>query len=236
MVREDSDMSRQARIVIPGIPHHVTQRGNRRAAIFNTDDERRKYLQLIEHYMRRYGMRAQAYCLMDNHVHWVVTPAREGALGETFREVHGRYGEVYNRARSTSGHVFQARFFSCPLDEEHLWAAVRYVERNPVRAGMVIHAEDYPWSSAAAHCDGACSALLDEAFPPAGVISNWRDWLRLENGQQTERLRRQTLTGRPCGGSAFLAKLEALTNRVLQPLKRGRKSRLAAEGQCELFV
>jgi len=181
-------------------------------------------------------MRAQAYCLMDNHVHWVVTPERETALAETFREVHGRFGEEFNRTHSAIGHVFQARFFSCPLDDEHLWAAVRYVERNPVRAGMVAHAEDYPWSSAAAHCSGSHNGLLDATFPPPGAIPDWRAWLQLESDQQSERLRRQTHTGRPCGGSAFLAELETLTKRVLQPLKRGRKSRLAAKGQAELFA
>jgi len=229
-------MARLARIVIPGLPHHVTQRGNRRARIFHTDDERRTYLHLIERYMRRYGVRALAYCLMDNHVHWIVTPEREEALGETFREAHARYCEEFNRLHGGSGHVFQGRFFSCPRDDEHLWAAVRYVERNPVRAGFVAHAGDYPWSSAAAHCTGAHSALLADDFPPRGAVADWREWLNVENTQQSEHLRRQTRTGRPCGSATFLVELEAMTERILQPLTRDRKPRLAVKGQGEMFA
>jgi putative transposase len=110
------------------------------------------------------------------------------------------------------------------------------VERNPVRAGMVARAEDYAWSSAAAHCGRRADPLLHSAFPPAGVVRDWGEWLKTEDEQQTQALRRQTLTGRPCGSLAFVLQLEARTGRVLQPLKRGRKSRVAVMGQGELFM
>ena len=117
-------MGRLARIVIPGMPHHVTQRGNRRAQVFFSDQERQKYLRLFRHYARRYALDVLAYYLMDNHVHWVVVPTRKPALAQTLRETHARYSEPFNRASRGSGHVFQGRFYSCPLDDEHLWAAV----------------------------------------------------------------------------------------------------------------
>ena len=228
-------MGRLARVVIPGLPHRVTQRGNRRARIFFSDDDRRRYLAGVVHYGRRYGMRFWAYCLMDNHVHWVVVPERESALSETFREAHARYGEGINHSTGASGHLFQGRFFSCPLDEEHLWAAVRYVERNPVRARLVGCAEDYVWSSASAHCGLSSNSMLADDFPPCGVIPSWREWLRDENTLQTDALRNHTRTGRPCGSPGFVTRLETLTDRILQPLKRGRKARLPISGQSEMF-
>src|SRR5208283_3411900 len=130
-------MPRMARIVIPNLPHHVTQRGNRRGKVFFSDKDRQQYLRLLQYYRLRYGLNVLAYCLMDNHVHWVVVPKRESALAETLRDAHANYAVEVNHAIRNSGHLFQGRFFSCPLDNEHLWAAVRYVVRNPVRAGIV---------------------------------------------------------------------------------------------------
>ena len=228
-------MGRLARIVIPGMPHHATQRGNRRAQVFFNDQDRRHYLSLFRHYARRYALDVLAYCLMDNHVHWVVVPQRKPALAQSLREAHARYSEDFNRASHGSGHVFQGRFFSCPLDDEHLWAAVRYVERNPVRAKMVFRAEEWPWSSATGHCGLYDDPILTTALPAGHDVLDWSDWLKVEDTQQTERLRRRTRTGRPCGSLGFLAQLEALTGRILQPLKRGRKSRVSVPGQGQLF-
>ena len=228
-------MGRLARVATPGLPHHVTQRGNGRARVFCADEERHRYLKLVQHFRLRYGLQMAAYCLMDKHVHWVVVPEREKALAETFRDAHANFADLVNCARQRPGHLFQGRFFSCPLGDEHFWTAVRYVERNPVRAGMVARAEDCAWSSAAAHCGFWEDPLLSPGFPPTGVVSDWREWLATENGQQTQALRRQTLTGRPCGSLAFLLELEARIGRVLRPLKRGRRSRVAVMGQGELF-
>jgi putative transposase len=228
-------MARLARVVIPGLPHHVTQRGNRRAPIFFSDEDRVRYLSIFAHYARRYALRVFAYCLMDNHVHWVVVPNHEDALAATFRETHAQYAGSINRTASLSGHLFQGRFFSCPLDDEHLWAAVRYVERNPLRAGIVQVAEHYAWSSAAAHCASSPTSILCSSFPPRGAVQNWSEWLTFDNEQHTAKVRRHTQTGRPCGSTAFVAQLEQSTNRVFQPLKRGRKSQLPAPTQGELF-
>ena len=115
----------------------------------------------------------------------------------------------------------------CLLDEIQLWAAVRYVERNPVRAGMAKHALDYPWSSAAGHCGRKVDGLLAKDFPPAGVIADWAEWLGDEDASQSMAVRRQTNSGRPCGSSAFMERIEALLGRVVCPQKRGRKAKEA---------
>lgn len=217
-------MSRVGRVVIPGFPHHVTQRGNRRADVLASDADRTAYLGFVRKYADRHGLALWAYCLMSNHVHLVAVPQRETSLALALRDAHTVYAMRFNTMTGMTGHVWQGRFYSCPLDESHLWAAVRYVERNPVRAGLVSRAEDYPWSSAAAHCGRAKDALLSPEFPPVGAVEDWPAWLAQEGDTEAmERVRCQTSTGRPCGSGAFVTQLEELAGRVLHPARRGRK-------------
>lgn len=129
----------------------------------------------------------------------------------------------FNTRTQLSGHVWQGRFYSCPVDESHQWAAGRYVERNPVRAGLVDRAEDFPWSSAPAHCGLRQDAVLSNEFPPPGVVPQWAEWLRSEEDADVQRLRTCTRVGRPCGHASFVARLESLLERVLTPKRRGRK-------------
>jgi putative transposase len=220
---------------MPGLPHHVTQRGNDRQRIFHSDADRLYYLDQYAHYARRMGVETLAYCLMDNHVHWVLRPESEKALAQTFHALDTKYAGRTNARNGRSGHLYQGRFFSAPLDDDYLWAAVRYVERNPVRARMVDRAEDYAWSSAAAHCGLRSDWLLSFEFPPASVIANWSEWLRTETPGQAETLRRQTSAGRPCGSDSFVAMLERALNRALRPQKRGPKPDVATPGQKQLF-
>ncbi len=226
-------MARVPRIVVPGLPHHITQRGNRRAEVFFTPQDREVYLGLVRKYLDRYGLQVYAYCLMTNHIHLVAVPISEAALSRTLRDTHGAYASYLNRRDGSSGHLWQGRFFSSVLDEAHLWAAVRYVERNPVRAGLVAEAAEYPWSSAAAHVWGTPDPLLSGEFPPPGVITNWGDWLQDEEEPVITHLRRQTHTGRPCGGEGFLKALEQLLARPVRPQKRGRKPKKALEERNE---
>ena len=219
-------MSRIARIVVPGFPHHVTQRGNGGADIFETDQDREAYLRFLRAYCAKRGLSIWAYCLMTNHIHLVVVPEKESSLGDGLRDTHTVYAMYFNSRTEKSGHVWQGRFFSCPLDESHLWAAVRYVERNPVRAAMVKRAEAYRWSSAAAHCGLCEETVLATAFPSVGAIDDWAQWLRepLDDENETcASIRRQTLTGRPCGSSEFLDQVEELLGRTLRLRPRGPK-------------
>jgi putative transposase len=207
----------------------VTQRGNRGEDLFQVDEDREAYLRFLGHYMAKHGASLWAYCLMTNHVHLIVVPEQEQSLSRALRDAHTVYAMRFNRRTKLSGHVWQGRFYSCPLDDAHLWAAVRYVERNPVRAGLVERAEDYRWSSAAAHCELHDDGALATGFPPEGAIEDWRAWLTEEEDEALlEMIRRQTNTGRPCGSPAFVARVETLLGRPLCPQKRGRKRRRVA--------
>src|ERR1700733_12193734 len=145
-------MARFARVVAIDVAHHVTQRGNARQVILSSDHDRTTYLELLRRYCELHALALLGYCLMSNHVHLIAVPGAAEALAQTLKHAHGRYASYWNARNSSSGHVWQSRFYSCPLDETHLWRALRYVELNPVRASMVPEAAQWRWSSAAAHC------------------------------------------------------------------------------------
>lgn len=185
-------------MVMPGMPHHITQRGNRRADVFLSDADRVRYLALTAQYSARYSLAVWAYCLMSNHVHFVAVPSTAESLGCTLRDTHQVYAAWFNQRSGESGHLWQGRFYSCALDDAHLWAAVRYVERNPVRAGLVHRAEDWPWSSAASHCGLRSDGLLAPINMP-WPVTDWREYLRDEDEIAAAFIRKQTASGRPCG-------------------------------------
>ena len=216
-------MPRMARVVVPRAPHHVTQRGNRREDVFLCDADRRRYLSLLREYSAEHGLAVAAYCLMTNHVHLVAVPAEESSLAGTLKPVHLRYAQELNRRLGQRGVLWQGRFYSCPMDDPHAWAAVRYVERNPVRAGLVRRAEDYRWSSAPAHCGRRKDPLLAPEIGFFDQIDDWSAWLAEEADPATvDRLRLFTRTGRPAGDDGFVARLEALLGRILRPQNPGR--------------
>jgi REP-associated tyrosine transposase len=216
-------MPRVARVIAPDFPHHVTQRGNRRAAIFNDESDRYVYLSLLRQNAQKHGVRIWAYALMPNHVHLVAVPATVSSMGAALRNTHGAHALYFNRKHGAAGHLWQGRYFSCVLDHFHFWAAVRYVERNPVRAGLVARAEDYPWSSAAAHCDLRQDLLLSGDLPAAVGIRNWSAWLSGRDERAEESIRKATAVGRPCGSDEFLIVLEKRLARRLRPARPGRK-------------
>jgi putative transposase len=148
-------MTRLARVIAVDIPHHVTQRGNARRFILECDADRRAYLNLLRQNIELHGVGLIGYCLMSNHVHLVVTPHNADGLALALRHAHGRYAIYWNTVHQSSGHAWQGRYYSCPLDRVHLWEALRYTELNPVRAGLASEAQAWGWSSAAAHCGGS---------------------------------------------------------------------------------
>jgi len=204
----------------------VTQRGNNRQDVFFVDDDRRVFLELLGRACGRFGLTVQAYCLMTNHLHLVATPREPHSLAEAMKWVNQLYAQYVNRLQRRSGHLWQDRFFSCALDERHFWTAARYLERNPVRAGLVRRAWRWPWSSAAAHVGQAKdgTGLLDlPAWQRRVDPPQWKESLsRPEDEQLVKRLRLWTSRGRPLGSDAFVAKLETLLGRRLRPLARGR--------------
>lgn len=219
-------MPRIARTVCAHVPYHITQRGNRREKVFFTDDDCAAYLRWLGEYAEQHQVEILAYCLMPNHVHLVAVPATDVGLHKVLKPLHMRYAQRINRARGWKGHVWQGRFFSSALDEAYLWAAVRYVERNPVRARMVNKAETYAWSSAAAHCGLRHDPVLTKK--PAwqsqfGSISDWSVWLAEgDEPSRVEILRRNADKGLPCGSEKFIQKLEHMTGRALHHRPRGR--------------
>lgn len=224
-------MPRVARVVCSGVPHHVTQRGNRRGQVFFTEDDRSEYLRLLRTYASRHAVEVLAYCLMTNHVHLVVVPGTPHALHRALRPLHMLHAQRINRAQDWQGHLWQGRFFSSALDDAYAWAAIRYVERNPVRARMVQRAEDYPWSSAAAHCGARADPVL--TADPSWLrridsINDWSAWLARGDAQDClAALRQNADKGLPCGAREFVERLEHASGRVLQARSRGRpRSRL----------
>lgn len=173
-------MPRPARTVIPLVPHHVTQRGNRREPVFFCDGDCLSYLAWLDEYSHRHGTAILAYCLMPNHVHLIVVPAHAHSLQRTFKPLHMRFAQRVNRMHGWIGHLWQGRFHSEPLTEGHLWNAVRYVELNPVRAGLVERAEDFVWSSAQGHCGIRPDGLLASGSPWKSAwesVGDWGQWL-----------------------------------------------------------
>jgi len=215
-------MARISRIVVPGYPHHVTQRGVRSMVVFDSDDDRHAYLAFLSEETDRFGVEILAWCLMTNHVHLVAVPHTETALARGFGEAHRKYTRMKNFAQNVRGYLFQGRFNSSVLDEYHLLAAVRYVELNPVKAGVVDCAWDYSWSSAAFHTGRKSTDPLVQDCTLSGMITNWEHYLAGESSGEVEQLRMATRTGRPAGGDAFTMKVEDLTGRNLKKGVPGR--------------
>ncbi len=219
-------MPRLARNVFADVPHHVTQRGNRRADVFFSDDDRKMYLHWLHEYADLHGVEILAYCLMNNHIHLVAVPSDEAGLQRMLKPLHMRHAQRVNRAQGWHGHLWQGRYFSSALDEAYLWAAIRYVERNPVRARMVRKAENYPWSSAQAHCGLRADPVLSGRkswLKQCADIGDWAAWLA-EGDEPTalEILRRNADKGLPCGGLRFIRRIEKLAGRALEYRPRGR--------------
>ena len=214
-----------ARIVAVGLPHHITQRGNYRQDVFLDDNDRVQYLSWLKEYSTKFGLSILVYCLMQNHIHFIAIPNRKDSLSKTFNSSHMRYSQYFNRKRKVTGHLWQGRFYSCVLDEPHLITAARYIERNPVRAGMVKKPWQWRWSSAQAHIDNKRYLInLENLFKLIDMSKDsWREFIDSEDDPQTiEDVRKYTLSGRPLGTISFIEKLEKKFGRRLRALSRGR--------------
>ena len=218
-------MPRMARVVAAGVPHHITQRGNNRQITFVADRDRRLYLDLILEECQRCGIRVLGYCLMSNHVHFVAIPDFADSFARSLRKAHSRYARAFNLHYGRSGHLWQSRYYSCPLDADHLVQALAYVDLNPVRAGIVGEPELYPWSSARPHAGLERSPLIDEAG--WSEIQGPQDRRALTAGPVTDQInadiREATYGGRPLGNEALISSLERQAGRILRRRKPGPK-------------
>jgi putative transposase len=195
--------------MLEGVPFHVTHRGNHRRPVFDQDADRRLCLDFLRLYAERFAMAIWGYCLMPNHVHLIVTGRQHASISRAVGNAHRAYSRRKNQPMDVTGHAWANRFFSTALDEPHLWAAIRYVELNPVRAGIVIRATDFAWSSARAHAGLNRDELLDPAEPFPGPVGDWTTWLALGLEEDiARRLRENTAKGKPTGNQAFIALVE----------------------------
>ena len=216
-------MPRRARIVIPYTAHHITQRGNYQQTIFDKESDYKQYCEWIDKYAQETGLDILAYCLMKNHVHFIVVPKQENDISAVFKTAHMRYSHYINRQRSAKGHLWQGRFYSCILDDAHLYRAIRYVENNPIRAKMVKCAWDYEYSSAKDHAGGRDEPvikLIEHKDIEYG--KQWQAYLREDDPQMTQEIRLKTSRGLVIGSDKFISKIEALMNRSLKCLGQGR--------------
>jgi len=220
-------MPRISRIVAVDYPHHITQRGVRSMDIFHSDHDRNQYLQFIKEETQKFETVILAWCLMTNHVHFIAIPRTETSFARGFGEAHKRYTRMKNFHDNVRGYLFQGRFGSCVLDERHLLAAVRYVENNPVVAGITSHPWEYKWSSASYHVGNIKEDVLVHDRDLYGRVRDWREYLDkgIAGSDDIDTVKRSTRTGRPAGDFDFVDKLEKLTGRLLQRQKPGPKKK-----------
>lgn len=217
-------MPRIARVIATGYPHHITQRGNNRATVFFDDEDRQTYLKLLAGYAEKYHLQIWAYCLMNNHIHLLAVPETETSLSRGIGLTNQVYTQYLNRKLNQSGRIWQNRFFSCVVENnQYLWAVARYIERNPLKVGLVEKAEVYRWSSAKAHITGASDTLLGAtSWLSPQDQSTYAEFVVTEDEDTDNAIRNATRTGRPFGSENFVDLLEF---RLKQPLKAQRRGR-----------
>lgn len=205
-------MPRTPRLVLVNVVHHVVSRGNDRMRIFTSRAEKLEYLQRFCLIASEEKVLVHGYCLMDNHVHWLLTPTSTTGLARLFRRAHTWWALTFNRRHARTGHLLQARYHSSPLSEDHYWTALRYVELNPLRAKIVGRPEDFEFSSARSHVTGVHEgrgALAPVLTRQGFTQTQWREFLSRKDPARETALRRALPASRPCGNLEWLRGLEA---------------------------
>jgi putative transposase len=215
---------------LEGIPYHITQRGNARQQIFFEDRDYLLYLDLLKHSCQEEHLSIWAYCLMPNHIHLIAAPERGTSMAQAMARTNADFARYYNLRKRSSGHVWEARYHSTPLDECHLWRAMAYVERNPVRAHLVSYAENYPWSSARLRVAAQTDVIDLKPWQAKYDWPRWQEALRtsIEEEAFGERLREASRRGRPFGNQEFVDDLEKRCGRGLRPRPVGRPKNSSA--------
>ncbi|MDJ0805249.1 MAG: transposase [Gammaproteobacteria bacterium] len=206
-------MARLARVVLPGYPHHIIQRGNRRQDVFFEESDYQSYLELISEWCAYEKVEIWAYCLMTNHVHLIVKPGKKSNLGKAIGEVHRRYTRMINFRENWKGYLWQGRFASYPMEKCWLLRAAAYVELNPVKAGMVKYAWDYRWSSVHAHLSGTDTDGIVRPEKLLALTGDWKAYLSAAMAYEVDEFERHERTGRPLGDEKFVEKAGRLLNR-----------------------
>jgi putative transposase len=227
-------MARTARIVFEGLAHHVVQRGNFQQKVFKDEEDRSKYCEFVNEFSERYKLKIYAYCIMENHVHFIAVPENDDSLAMTFKNAHMRYSQYFNKKNNQRGHLWQGRFYSCPLDEKHTVEAIRYVERNPSRAGIVDVPWKYFWSSAYDHVPKDNAKKSVNNFTRIKIFDlgdlsinwdpeNWKEYLGFPDKKEfVSKLQSATKKGTPVFGMKFKKKMENKYGINLDRNPRGR--------------
>jgi putative transposase len=232
-------MPRIARVVAEGVPHHITQRGKGRQTVFDDAQDHHVYLKLLREYAREHDLHIWAWCLMSNHVHLLAVPDTSHSLSRALGRIHCDYARYRNAKAATCGHLWQARYYSCPVDGPAVWRVMAYIERNPIRAGLVEIAEEFQWSSARTHVADREDGFVQMApWRQSYTAARWTETLRVGVDDEIlrERLRSATRTGRPLGSPEFLEEIERNTRRALQPRQVGRPRKSRQEPQLRLEI
>lgn len=218
-------MARLARVVVPGVPLHIIQRGSDRHQTFFTDKDYKEYLYLMADWCKWCAVEVLAYCLMPNHIHLICVTRSKNGLHKAIGEAHRCYTRHINTENGWSGHLWKGRFASYPVDDHYLMAVMRYIILNPVRARLVKKPENYRWSSCRAHLSGRDDILVTVA-PLLKKIENFQEFFACDCSQeQYMAIRRHERTGRPLGSDTFVAWLEEQTARTLRKQKPGPKKK-----------
>lgn len=217
-------MARLPRLIVPGIPHHIVQRGNRNQTVFFSDSDRYRYMLLIRNAACEYGISFLSWCLMDNHVHLIAIPEMEKSFASCFRKAHSQYSYYVNSQHDWRGHLWQCRFHSSPLGPSYLYNAIRYVEQNPVRAGMTLNPWDYRWSSAGFHTGQRKYDLLLHSTLNVHIdIDNWQEYLSINpETVQTLKIRKAAKMNSPVGKQWFIKRIVNTHGENSVPNARGR--------------
>jgi len=216
-------MARLARVILPGYPHHITQRGNRRQDVFFCEGDYQYYLELLQVLCKQEKIEIWAYCLMSNHVHLILKPNKISNLSRAIGETHRHYTRMINFREKWRGYLWQGRFASFAMDEQWLLKAVAYVELNPVKAKMVDNAWDYQWSSVHAHLLGKDPLGIVDVDKLLTLIGDWKGYLLEAQRYNSIEFEEHERTGRPLGDEAFIEKAEQLLERDLKKKKPGPK-------------
>ena len=235
-------MPRRARLSIPGIPWHLIQRGNNRSVCFYAEEDYRFYLHYLEEFAVEFGCAIHAYVLMTNHVHLLLTPQRTDSASLMMKHLGQRYVQYINRTYRRSGTLWEGRFRSCLAQtEDYTLACYRYIELNPVRAGMVMKPQDYRWSSYPANAQGKASRLITphaEYWRLGQDDATRRDAYRALfkahlDPELLDDIRKATNGNFALGGERFLKETEAMLGRRARPGHAGRPGKMAAVGEAQ---
>jgi putative transposase len=220
-------MGRRKRIIIPGWSHHITHRGNHRQRVFYSDHDRQIYLSLLDKYLAHHELNLIGYSLMDNHVHLLIIPKKKNSLSDGIRNLQRDFARWQNLQHNRIGHLWEDRFFSCPVDEESVWKVLSYIELNRVRAGLIEKAWDWDWCSASAHITGSdSSGLLDmDLWKKYFNGASWKAFLEqaLLDKSTPQNIRKATNRGQPLASIKVIKKLEQELAIPILPRKKGRK-------------